>query len=76
MTPKLTKTTTAFVRVLSAVGALSVSMAMSSMAAPTDVSAADPGMPGNVEGGLAQTLTRVDVQRGTDDLRVVLSGDG
>jgi type IV pilus assembly protein PilQ len=46
------------------------------MAAPTDVSAADPGMPGNVEGGLAQTLTRVDVQRGTDDLRVVLSGDG
>jgi type IV pilus assembly protein PilQ len=76
MTPKLTKTTTAFVRVLSAVGALSVSMAMSTMAAPTDVSAADPGMPGNVEGGLAQTLTRVDVQRGTDDLRVVLSGDG
>jgi hypothetical protein len=41
MTPKLTKTTTAFVRVLSAVGALSVSMVMPSMAASTDVPAAD-----------------------------------
>jgi type IV pilus assembly protein PilQ len=76
MTPKLTKTTTAFVRVLSAVGALSVSMAMPSMAASTDMSAADSGIPGTLGGGLAQTLTRVDVQRGKDDLRVVLSGDG
>ena len=76
MTPKLTMTTTAFVRVLSAVGALSVSMAMPSMAVSTDVPAADSGMPGNIKEGLAQTLTRIDVQRGTDDLRVVLSGDG
>ncbi|MGH7183275.1 MAG: hypothetical protein ACREJN_15040, partial [Nitrospiraceae bacterium] len=76
MTPKLTKTTTAFVRVLSAVGALSVSMAIPSMAASPDVPTADSGMPGTVGGGPAQTLTRIDVQRGTDDLRVVLSGDG
>ncbi len=76
MTPKLTMTTTAFVRVLSAVGALSVSMAMPSMAASTDVPAADAGMPVTFEGSPAQTLTRIDVQRGTDDLRVVLSGDG
>jgi type IV pilus assembly protein PilQ len=76
MTPKLTMTTTAFVRVLSAVGALSVSMVMPSMAASTDVPASDAGMPGNIKEGLAQTLTRIDVQRGTDDLRVVLSGDG
>src|SRR6476660_2944300 len=76
MTPKLTMTTTAFVRVLSAVGALSVSMAMPSIAASTDVPTADAGMPGNIKEGLAQTLTRIDVQRGTDDLRVVLSGDG
>jgi type IV pilus assembly protein PilQ len=69
-------TTTAFVRVLSAVGALSVSMVMPSMAASTDVPASDAGMPGNIKEGLAQTLTRIDVQRGTDDLRVVLSGDG
>jgi len=76
MTPKLTMTTTAFVRVLSAVGALSVSMAMPSMAASTSVPAADSGMPVTFEGSPAQTLTRIDVQRGTDDLRVVLSGDG
>ena len=25
---------------------------------------------------LAQTLTRIDIQRGTDDIRVVISGDG
>jgi len=67
MTPKLTMTTTAFVRVLSAVGALSVSMAMPSMAASTDVPAADAGMPVTFEGSPAQTLTRIDVQRGTDD---------
>ena len=76
MTPKLTMTTTAFVRVLSAVGALSVPMAMPSMGASTDVSAVDAGMPSSNEGGLAQTLTRIDVQRGTDDIRVVISGDG
>jgi type IV pilus assembly protein PilQ len=33
-------------------------------------------MASNVEGGLAQTLTRIDVQRGADDIRVVISGDG
>ena len=76
MTPKLTMTTTAFVRVLSAVGALSVPMAMPSMGASPDVPAVDSGMPSSIEGGLAQTLTRIDVQRGTDDIRVVISGDG
>ena len=76
MTPKLTMTTTAFVRVLSAVGALSVPMAMPSMGASTDVPVANSGMPSSIEGGLAQTLTGVDVQRGTDDIRVVISGDG
>jgi type IV pilus assembly protein PilQ len=75
MTPKLTMTTTAFVRVLSAVGALSVSMAMPSMGASTDP-AVDSGLPSNFDGGLAQTLTRIDVQRDTNALRVVLSGDG
>ncbi len=38
--------------------------------------AVDSGMPSSIEGGLAQTLTRIDVQRGTDDIRVVISGDG
>ena len=33
-------------------------------------------MPSSIEGGLAQTLTRIDVQRGTDDIRVVIAGDG
>jgi type IV pilus assembly protein PilQ len=33
-------------------------------------------MPSSIEGGRAQTLTRIDVQRGTDDIRVVISGDG
>ena len=76
MTPKLTMTTAAFVRMLSAVGALSVPMAMPSMGASTDLPAVDSGMPSSIEGGLAQTLTRIDVQRGTDDIRVVISGDG
>ena len=76
MTPKLTKTTTAFVRVLSAVGALSVSMAVPSMGASSDVPAVDSGTPLSFEGGLAQTLTRIDVQRGMDDIRVMISGDG
>jgi type IV pilus assembly protein PilQ len=77
MTPKLTMTTTAFVRVLSAVGALSVPMAVPSMGASTDVPVVEAaGMPSSNEGGLAQTLTRIDVQRGTDDIRVVISGDG
>ena len=76
MTPKLTMTTTAFVRVLSAVGALSVPMAIPSMGASTDVPVIDSGMPSSIEGGLAQTLTRIDVQPGTDDIRVVISGDG
>ncbi len=76
MTPKLTMTTTAFVRVLSAVGALSVPMAMPSMGASPDIPNVDSGMTASIEGGLAQTLTRIDVQRGTDDIRVVISGDG
>jgi type IV pilus assembly protein PilQ len=77
MTPKLTMTTTAFVRVLSAVGALSIPMAMPSMGASTDWPAIDLGIPSSVEGGdLAETLTRIDVLRGTHDIRVVLSGDG
>ena len=76
MTPKLTMTTTAFVRVLSAVGALSVPMAMPSMGASPDIPNVDSGTPASIEGGLAQTLTRIDVQRGTDDIRVVISGDG
>jgi len=76
MTPKLTMTTTAFVRVLSAVGALSVPMAMPSMGASPDIPNVDSGMPASIEGGLAQNLTRIDVQRGTDDIRVVISGDG
>jgi len=76
MTPKLTMTTTAFVRVLSAVGALSVPMAMPSMGASPDIPNVDSGMPASIEGVLAQTLTRIDVQRGTDDIRVVISGDG
>ena len=77
MTPKLTTTTTAFVRVLSAVGALSIPMAVPSIGASTDVPAVDSGMPSSsIEGGRAQTLTRIDVQRGADDIRVVISGDG
>ena len=76
MTPKLTTTTAAFVRVLSAVGALSVSIALPSIRASTDLLTGDSGMPSSVEGGLAQTLTRIDVQRGADDVRVVISGDG
>ncbi len=76
MTPKLTMTTTALVRVLSAVGALSVPIAMPSMGASPDAPAIDSGMPSSIEGGLAQTLTRIDVQRGMDDIRVVISGDG
>jgi len=76
MTPKLTMTTTAFVRVLSAVGALSVPMAMPAVGASPDIANVDSGMPASIEGSLAQTLTRIDVQRGTDDIRVVISGDG
>jgi len=51
-------------------------MAMPSMGASSDAPAVDSGMPSSIEGGLAQTLTRIDVQRGTDDIRVVISGDG
>jgi type IV pilus assembly protein PilQ len=51
-------------------------MATSSMGASTDLPAVDSGMASSIEGGLAQTLTRIDIQRGTDDIRVVISGDG
>jgi hypothetical protein len=46
------------------------------MGASTDLPAVDSGVPSSIVGGLAQTLTRIDVQRGTDDIRVVISGDG
>jgi type IV pilus assembly protein PilQ len=72
----MTTTTTAIVRVLSAVGALSVVMAMPSMGASTDVPTIDSGTPSSIEGGLAQNLTHIDVKRGTDDIRIVISGDG
>ena len=76
MTPKLTTTTTTFIGVLSAVGALSVPIAIPSIEASTDVPAVDSVSPSIVEGDLAQTLTRLDVQRGTNDIRVIISGDG
>jgi type IV pilus assembly protein PilQ len=76
MTPKLTTTTAAFVRVLSAMGALSVPIALPSIGASTDTPNVDSGIPSIVEGGLAQTLTHIDVQRGADNVRVVISGDG
>ncbi len=76
MKPKLTMTTTVFVRVLSAVGVLSAPMAMPSMGASTDIPNVDSGMQSSIEGGPAKTLTAVDIQRGVDDIRVVISGDG
>jgi type IV pilus assembly protein PilQ len=76
MIPKLTTTTTTFIGVLSAVGALSVSIAIPSIEASTDVPAVDSVSPSMIEGDLAQTLTRLDVQRGTSDIRVIISGDG
>ena len=76
MKPKLTMTTTVFVRVLSAVGVLSAPMAMPSMGASTDMPNVDSGMQSSIEGGPAKTLTAVDIQRGVDDIRVVISGDG
>ncbi|MDP1768078.1 MAG: type IV pilus secretin PilQ [Nitrospirota bacterium] len=69
-------TTTSFVRVLSAVGALSIPVAVPSIGASTDWPAVDSRLPSSIEGALAQTLTRIDVQRGTHDIRVVISGDG
>ncbi len=76
MTTKLTPTTTAFVRMLSAVGALTVPMAMPPVGASTDIPMIDTGSPSIIKEKQAQTLIRVDVQRGKDDIRVVLSGDG
>ena len=76
MTPKLNTTTTTFIGVLSAVGALSVPIAIPSIEASTDVPAVDSLSPSIIEGDLAQTLTRLDVQRGTNDIRVIISGDG
>jgi type IV pilus assembly protein PilQ len=76
MIPKLTMTTTSFVRVLSAVGALSIPVAVPSMGASIDWPAVDSRLPSSIDGALAQTLTRIDVQRGTHDIRVVISGDG
>ena len=76
MIPKLTMTTTSFVRVLSAVGALSLPMAVPSMGASTDWPAVDSRLPSSIDGGLAQTLTSIDVQRGAHDIRIVISGDG
>jgi type IV pilus assembly protein PilQ len=76
MKPKLTMTTTVFIRVLSAVGVLSAPMAMPSMGASTDIPNVDSRMPSSIEGSPAKTLTAVDIQRGVDDIRVVISGDG
>ena len=76
MTPKLNTTTTTFIGVLSAVGALSVPIAIPPIEASTDVPAVDSVSPSIIEGDLAQTLTRIDVQRGTNDIRVIISGDG
>ncbi|THJ10442.1 MAG: type IV pilus secretin PilQ [Nitrospira sp. CG24C] len=76
MKPKLAMTTTVFVRVLSAVGVLSAPMAMPSMGASTDIPNVDSGMQSSIEGGPAKTLTAVDIQRGVNDIRVVISGDG
>jgi type IV pilus assembly protein PilQ len=76
MRPKLITKTMAFVRVLSAVGTLSVSMATPSIGTSTDVPIIDSDKSSGVEGGLAQTLTRIDVQGGMDDIRVIISGDG
>ena len=76
MKPKLTMTTTVFVRVLSAVGVLTAPMALPSMGASSDMPNVDSGMQSSVEGGPAKTLTAVDIQRGVDDIRVVISGDG
>ncbi len=76
MTPKLTRTTTALVRVLSAVGALSIPMAIPSTGESTDIPHVDSDVLSSVEGGPAKTMTRIDVQRGMGDIRVVISGDG
>ncbi len=76
MKPKLTMTTTVFIRALSAVGVLSAPVAMPSMGASTDIPNVDSRMPSSIEGSSAKTLTAVDIQRGVDDIRVVISGDG
>jgi type IV pilus assembly protein PilQ len=76
MTPKQTVTTTAFVRMLSAVGALTVPLAIPSLGASIEVSVGDSGMPSSIERGGAAILTGIDVQRGTNEIRVVISGDG
>lgn len=74
MTPKLTQATT-LVRLLSVAGALSLPMAMASTEA-ADLPGVDSGLSSRAEEPLAKTLTRIDVQRGIDDVRVVISGDG
>ena len=76
MTPKQTVTTTAFVRMLSAVGALTVSLAIPSLGASIEVPVGDSSMPSSIERGGAAILTGIDVQRGTNEIRVVISGDG
>ena len=76
MTPKQTVTTTAFVRMLSAVGALTVPMAIPSLGASIEVPVGDSSMPSSIERGGAAILTGIDVQRGTNEIRVVISGDG
>jgi type IV pilus assembly protein PilQ len=76
MKPKVTMTTTVFIRVLSAVGVLSAPMAMPSMGASTGIPNVDSVTQSSIEGGPAKTLTAVDIQRGVNDIRVVISGDG
>jgi type IV pilus assembly protein PilQ len=76
MKPKLTMTTTVFVRVLSAVGVLSASMAMPSIGVSSEMPNVDSGMRSNIGGDPAKILTAVDIQRGVNDIRIVISGDG
>lgn len=68
--------TTMLVRLLSVAGALSVSMALPTAGASSDVVAIDSELSAPIPAGPAQTLTHIDVQRGGGDIRVVISGDG
>jgi type IV pilus assembly protein PilQ len=51
-------------------------MAIPSLGASIEVSVGDSSMPSSIERGGAAILTGIDVQRGTNDIRVVISGDG
>jgi type IV pilus assembly protein PilQ len=51
-------------------------MAIPSLGASIEVPAGDSSMPSSIEGGVAAILTSIDVQRGANDIRVVITGDG